>query len=93
MWSRDGRELFYLSGTRLMVVDVTTEPAFSAGRPRTLFDGSLYVGSTGDQSYDVSPDGKRFIMIQDDPAEDMVLRVVTNWFEEVRRLTGEAGTP
>ena len=35
----DGRELFYREGSKMMAVDVTTEPAFSAGKPKMLFDG------------------------------------------------------
>ena len=38
-WSRNGRELFYRNGDKLMAVDVNTQPAFSAGSPRVLFQG------------------------------------------------------
>jgi Tol biopolymer transport system component len=49
-WSRNGKELFYLSPTgdiervaadRMMVVDVTTGPRFSVGTPRMLFETPL----------------------------------------------------
>src|SRR6185436_19593768 len=43
LWSRDGRELFYLSGAdglwRLRVAPISAGAAFSAGAPRTLFEG------------------------------------------------------
>ena len=39
VWSRDGRELFYLNGDRMMAVEITTAPAFRAGAPRLLFEG------------------------------------------------------
>ena len=64
MWSRDGKELFYRAGTSLMVVDVTTEPSFEAAKPRVLFEapydqaGALYA------NYDVSSDGRNFVMIR-----------------------------
>ena len=39
------------------------------------------------RSYDVEPDGMRFLMIKEDPAESGPARVkvVQNWFEEVKR--------
>ena len=43
MWSRDGRELFYINGNRMMVVDVIGTTAFSA--PRQLFEDA-FVEST-----------------------------------------------
>jgi hypothetical protein len=39
VWSRDGRELFYLDGDAMKAVDVRTSPTFSAGAPRKLFEG------------------------------------------------------
>ena len=39
LWNPNGRELFYREGSKMMAVDVTTEPAFSAGKPKMLFDG------------------------------------------------------
>src|SRR5262249_16191864 len=72
VWSRDGRELFYLARapgpTKLMVSTISTGAAsFSAGAPRSLFEGPYYAvpGQTvGGRTYDVSPDGKRFVMIK-----------------------------
>ena len=46
--------------------------------------------SAAGQSYDVSPDGRRFLMIKDAGAEEGAapsqLVVVLNWFEELKRL-------
>jgi len=78
-WSRDGRELFYLSRDSMMVVDIQTEPRFKASSPRALFEYK-YAG------YDVAPDG-RFVMIVSDPSElPTRLILVFNWFEELNRL-------
>jgi len=38
-WARSGRELFYRSGNRVMVVDVSSTPTFKAGTPKLLFEG------------------------------------------------------
>ena len=39
VWSRDGRELFFRNGDRLMVVDVEAGSTFSVGTPHVLFEG------------------------------------------------------
>jgi serine/threonine-protein kinase len=84
-WSRSGRELFYRDRNKMMVVDVETKPTFRAGRPRTLFEGSYCYFDFN--SYDVAPDGTRFLMIKEDAAESgpAHVNVVLNWFEEVKR--------
>jgi Tol biopolymer transport system component len=86
-WSRDGRELFYRSGDKMMVVSVETEPRFSAGLPRVLFEGRFRMGRGGGQAYDVSPDGSRFLMIRSPQERELTeIRVVLNWAEELKRL-------
>jgi len=90
LWSRDGRELFYLAPGqgRMMSVPVVTEGEFRAAEARTLFEGPYFRGPTG-RTYDVSPDGKRFLMIRSaagvsETRPQMV--VVLNWMEELKRL-------
>jgi len=89
-WNRNGRELFYLNGTKMMAVEVTTTPAFSASAPVPLFDIPPYSNPSAGTPYDVAPDGKRFVMLKDGGAsngqDELKLRVVLNWFEELRRL-------
>lgn len=85
VWSRDGRELFYRSGDRMMVVPVTTSPTFSAGVPRELFRGSF--ASTDLANYDVTRDGQRFAMVQpSDEAEQRAIQIIDHWLEELTRL-------
>ncbi len=86
VWSPDGRELFYRSGDQMMIVSVETEPSFSVGRPRVLFEGSYVTTqfSPGKQYYDISPDGQRFVMIRE--GGEAQINVVLNWFEELKRL-------
>jgi eukaryotic-like serine/threonine-protein kinase len=93
VWARNGRELFYLAGRSLMAVPVQTAPTFTAGTPVKLFEGPYFV-ALGGRSYDVSLDGKRFVMIretseEEQPSADSVV-IVLNWREELkRRLTGQ----
>jgi serine/threonine-protein kinase len=87
-WSPDGRELFYRNNDLFMSVAVETRPAFQAGTPKTLFNGTYNLRSNSGVSYDVDPKGGRFLMIR--PAEYSTtpaqVRVVVNWFEDLRRL-------
>jgi len=87
MWSRDGRELFYRSGDRMIAVRVETEPRFSAGLPRVLFEARFQMDRGGGQMYDVSADGQRFLMIRSPQEHELTeIRVVLNWAEELKRL-------
>ncbi len=88
-WSHSGRELYYRNGDKIMAADVETKPTFRARPPRMLFEGKYF--SSGEDSYEVSPDGTRFLMIRPDPEESgpALVKVVTNWFDEVtRRVPG-----
>ncbi len=87
LWAPDGRELFYRSGDRMMVVRVETEPTFKAGSPELLFTGSYSVAAG--RNYDIDPDGQRFLMLKDVEEQASArsqLTVVLNWFEELKRL-------
>ena len=63
-WNRNGRELFYRSGDKMMVVDVATQPAFAAGKSCVLFEGQYKPIVFTASNDDVSPDGRRFLMIK-----------------------------
>jgi serine/threonine-protein kinase len=95
VWNRNGRELFYRSGNKMMAVDVTTQLGFSVGKPRTLFEGQYAVSQFPNTSvgYDVSPDGQRFLMVKQDAQAISAtqINVVLNWFEELKRRV-PAGT-
>lgn len=93
VWTRDGRELFYVAPDgALMMVSVDPRGAtWSASRPERLLVPGYYTLAGGDfsTSYDVSRDGQRFLMVKsDDDARptDARIVVVRNWFEELRRL-------
>jgi serine/threonine-protein kinase len=90
-WSRDGRELFYRSGNKMMAVAIATAAGFVAGKPQPLFEGNYASGLAGwvRANYDVSPDGQRFLMIKpvDQGREPLTqINVVLNWSEELKRL-------
>jgi serine/threonine-protein kinase len=93
LWARNSQELFYLGATgALMRVGVPPGPTWAATAPTKLFEGRY--GASANQNgrtYDIAPDGKRFLMIKaggsaDQTAVPMSLVVVQNWLEELKRL-------
>jgi len=90
-WSHDGRELFYFSADgALMAVPVNARSTWYAGKPEKVFDrGYVGEGEGGARSFDVSADGKRFLMIREDPSLDSGIEIgslviVLNWATELR---------
>ena len=78
-----------------MAVPVEAEPVFKAGKPRELFRGSYYSASAGQAvlpMWDISPDGKRFLMMKEDASTGKPvaegprkINIVVNWFEELKQ--------
>jgi eukaryotic-like serine/threonine-protein kinase len=89
-WSPDGRTLYYISadGTRFFSVPVSIQSELTAGVPQLLFEGTFLRDSRGSRQFDVTPDGRRFVMIKSGNAvdDDNAIVVVQNWFEELKRL-------
>jgi serine/threonine-protein kinase len=90
-WNRNGRELFYRDGGKMMAVEVTTQDGFVAGKPRELFEGNYEPAVSGyvRAQYDVSLDGQRFLMLK--PVEQQQsaptqINLVLNWTEELKHL-------
>ena len=76
-WSRDGRELLYVSGdSRMVTVPVRTTPGLELGAPVTLFG----VGTRGWIDFEVAPDGQRFLaLIPAVVADEQPLGAIVNW--------------
>ncbi len=85
-WSGDGRELFYRNGDSMMSVRIETEPEFKAGNPQVLFEGPFHSSAGAGNSYDVSSDGQRFVMIRKNEIMPTEIHIVLNWFEDLERL-------
>jgi serine/threonine-protein kinase len=86
-WSANGKELYYRIGDKMMVSSVVTQPIFSCGRPRVLFEGSFLLGGAVND-YDLTPDGREFLMLRDDsPHRGLTeYKVIVNWFQELKKL-------
>jgi len=94
-WRGDGKELFYLSEDgKMMAVPVASSSGsrqeFQPGTPVPLFEANT-VSPPSDPvifEYDVTPDGKRFLVAtssQADRAAALALTVVTNWDAERKK--------
>jgi serine/threonine-protein kinase len=93
LWTRSGKELFYLGpGGAVMSASVEGGSAFRAGNPTRLFERPYFPASEAPgRTYDVSPDGQRFLMVKvggasGETAEATSIIVVQNWTEELKRL-------
>jgi Tol biopolymer transport system component len=86
-WRADGKELFYFSpDRRFMAVDIHAGNGFQAGTPRPLFESPLFAVSATLFRYDVSPDGKRFLLILPTAgAAAAPVTVVLNWESALKR--------
>lgn len=82
-WRRDARELFFLSGQRLVAVPVETRSQTPFGVPVPLFDAPLPArDSLADfpPQFAVSPDGSRFLFaIPTESSPRLAIHVVPNW--------------
>jgi len=94
VWARSGRELFYdgLRDVGMMAVSIGDAATFSYGNPTKLFatTSGYYKSPAAGRTFDVSPDGQRFLMIK--VATDETSRrstanmvVVMNWLDDLRQ--------
>ena len=87
-----GQELFYVSPSgAVMAVGVERGLSWAAKTPTTVVkEGYLTNLNWWGRSYDVSPDGQRFLMIKEGGAEGAAaptsIVVVQHWVEELKRL-------
>ena len=79
-WGANDETLFYRSRAGLVAVTLTAEPTPIVGDERVIIEGR-----SAPLTFDVSPDGRRFLTASDlDSGAGGELRVVLNWFEELK---------
>ena len=94
VWKRNGGELYYRDGDKMMWVEVNTSGSFRASKPKLLWTGRYAHGmgsvcgppGTTSSNYDVAPDGQRFLMVKHDEVAPAQINVVVNWTEELKRM-------
>ena len=77
------------SGNKMMVVSVNADSDFAAGNPKVLFEGDYLLTAFSFPYYDVSPDGKRFLMLEPVASEarpPAQINIVLNGSQELKRL-------
>jgi Tol biopolymer transport system component len=85
VWSADGKEIFYVGDdNRLTAVPVRTESGIELGTPEPLFEVRLR--SVLGRAYDVSADGKRFLLNTSlEDVRSVSLTLVQNWAADLKR--------
>ena len=81
-----GVSCFIAAMNKMMAVEVDTQPSFAAGKPRVLFEGQYERPGRplSGITFDVSPDGQRFLMTKQVSSAPQI-NVVLNWFEELKQ--------
>jgi hypothetical protein len=83
-WRRDGRELFYVSGSTLMAVDVRTDGvSFEAGIPKVLFEVPLAQRALRNR-FVATRDGQRFLINTAVAHTSEPINVRVNWLPAKR---------
>ena len=87
VFSADGRELFYRNGDKMIAVPITVVPAFHPSKPEVLFERPYLILPFYPRSYDVSADGRRFLMIKENEqvSTATTLNVLLNLFDELKQ--------
>jgi hypothetical protein len=94
VWSPDGKQLFYANGQRdkLFSVNVQSNTSFSFSKPSPVpLPPGVLLGTTSARNYDITPDGKQFVVVMTIPQAAPVQRstqqieFVQNWLEELNR--------
>ena len=87
-WSRDGPQLFYRSGTRIVRAAVRTSPEFGVVSREVVLTG--YTGTSGATGFDVAPNGRDLVFGRITTDSGRIV-VVHGWTRELReRFTGGA---
>ena len=86
-WRRDGKELFYTNGGKLMSVEVKTGGStFDAGTPTVLFENRAFALRGPAAAFDATADGQRFLVpIPVEETTSTPITVVLNWTAGLRK--------
>ena len=82
VWSKDGRKLFYRSGSSLMSASVEFSPNFRVLRRDTVATSQFPQASGFSANYDVAADGRILTLLSN--RDDFQLVVSPNWITEFR---------
>jgi serine/threonine-protein kinase len=83
-WAPDGKTLYYMDRAKMTAARVEPGPAFRVLGREVLFEDD-FAQYRWSRQYDITPDGKRFVMIKNPPRGNV--EVITNWFAELEGKT------
>jgi serine/threonine-protein kinase len=86
VWSPKGDELFYFDGKSLVAARVVTTPSFVVQSSVKLFNAPYEFGRIAGANYDITTDGKRFIMKPLPQVRPMQITLALNWAQEIDRI-------
>jgi eukaryotic-like serine/threonine-protein kinase len=87
LWRRDGTELYFRNPRGDMyAVSIGPGRQFEQSAPRLLFSRPDMALQEFFRTYDVHPDGKRFLMLSAGDAEVKRLSVIFNWRPEIQKV-------
>jgi hypothetical protein len=89
VWSKSGRQLYYLNGqNQLIAADIRPGATFAVGEQRALFSVAPFLRLGATPSYIVSADDKRFIMLREgEAAQESELIVAMHWLDALKGKT------
>jgi serine/threonine-protein kinase len=84
VWARDGSELFFRAGTKMMAASIAAGAEMRIAKPHALFDGEFEKGTIDAANYDVTAD-HRFVMLQaaERSAAQPTLHVLLHWLDTI----------
>ena len=86
-WAKNSNQLYFITGTTIMVTTVTTQPDLRSEAPRRIVNEPLLVqDATIHKPYDVALDGRILAIKEDDSVRFDYIVVVQNWLSEARAL-------
>ena len=81
LWSRDGRQIYYRVGQKLLSVDVSTSPEVRLGTPTVILERRYEFGvNLTFPNYSLSHDGRQFLMVKSTEGSSH-LNLVINWLK------------
>ena len=87
LFARGVPTLFYRHGDEMLAVDVTAGPPIRVGTPRVVFKRAYERSDGAYPNYDVTPDGRRLLMIRSITKEaPSRVNVVLNWLDDLKPL-------
>ena len=89
LWDPDTSRLYFdnnsSSDMRILAVSVRTQPTFTAGEPETLpMKGFVQPSGTIRRQYDLTPDGKQFLMMFPGETVAPQVEIISNWFDQLK---------